>query len=74
MSDEEKMDNVRALPGVEKKDPMTDLLNLTIRNMVTIMELHKVRAKLYKHKFDELVAAGFTPAQAIELCKQGYLL
>ena len=74
MSEDEKRDNVRALPGAEKKDPMMDLLNLTIRNMVTIMELHKVRAKLYKHKYDELVAAGFTPEQAIELCKQGYML
>lgn len=41
------------------------------RQVPELMEYFAVRAKLTKAHFDGLVEAGFTPEQALELCKQG---
>lgn len=42
------------------------------RQMPELIEYAAIRAGLMKASFDGLVGAGFTPEQALELCKQGH--
>ena len=37
-----------------------------------IKEDNKIRAGIIKAKYDALISEGFTPAQALELCKVPY--
>lgn len=54
------------------KGPMTDI-GTHLKNMRAmkqeIHELSQLMAGITKKKFDALVAQGFTPEQALELCK-----
>ena len=37
-----------------------------------ITELNKLKAKAYRSMYDELIRQGFTEAQALELCANGW--
>lgn len=59
----------------DKRDKERVSIAQTIRQlkeeMVMRIELEQTLAKLTKAKFDALVREGFTPEQAIQLCKVG---
>jgi len=44
-------------------------LNLIKENLDTYLEFQQYQAIITKNKYDEFVKQGFTPEQALELCK-----
>lgn len=60
--------SVTPLPPVEA-NKLLEALSQLKRNLPAMIEYNQIDARLKRARFDALVAEGFTPAQAIELCK-----
>lgn len=60
-------DNVVDIPTVGNK--MIQILKDLKRNLDVHIEYVKVMSTVRKAKYDSLVKEGFTPEQALELCK-----
>lgn len=39
-------------------------------NMTALLEYERLNARLVREKYLSLIAVGFTPAEALELCKK----
>lgn len=63
------MSNVTLLDGEGKKDAMRDNLRDVQKNLEVILAAQRVTAVITRRKYLELVEQGFTPDQALALCK-----
>lgn len=61
-------DNITPLPQIEH-DKLVAAVEQLRRNLPHLVEYHKLDAKMKKAKYDALVAEGFHPVQALELCR-----
>ncbi len=59
---------IAALPQVEQ-DKLAASIAMLRRNMTMIIEHQALLAQIRKASYDLHVKQGFTPAQALELCK-----
>jgi hypothetical protein len=60
--------NVRALPQVET-DKLRAAVEKMRRTLPLLIEYYQIDAKIRKARYEALIAEGFNPAQALELCK-----
>jgi|WetSurMetagenome_2_1015567.scaffolds.fasta_scaffold157280_4 hypothetical protein len=63
------MADLKSFPGGGNVDEFKVAIRSMIMQLDTTIEYFQILAKLYKAKYDALVAEGFTPAQALELSK-----
>lgn len=63
------MSNVTALPQVDADDLRANVEKMK-RNFETMAEAQGVLMKLRKAAYDAAIDEGFTPDQALDLCKK----
>lgn len=63
------MSNLRAIDGNGVQDKARDELRKLQANMQIILEAQQCVAAITRAKYDALTTQGFTPSQALELCK-----
>lgn len=64
MRDDERVEAIGSL-GPEK---MKETIKILLEALPAQIEIVSIQAKLTRAKYESLVAAGFTEAQALELC------
>lgn len=62
------MSDIRALPTPEA-DKLRAAVEEMRRTLPLLTEYHQLDAKIKRAKYDALLAEGFSPNQALELCK-----
>ena len=60
--------SITSLPNVEL-DKLRAQVEQLKRQLPVLMEYHQLSAKLCRTRYDALVAEGFNPQQALELCR-----
>lgn len=63
------MINVTSIAGGSVPDKARDELRKLQANLQVILDSQEIFAQITRSKFDSLIAQGFTPDQALELCK-----
>ncbi len=61
-------DNVTAIPIIEQDKNVAMLENLK-RNLETIIETNQLIAKIRRASYLAYIEQGFTPEQALQLCR-----
>ena len=62
--------DLKSFKGKAKKNELKEAMRKFQEEMPNILENMALIANLTKAKYDSLVKEGFTPTQAIELCKK----
>lgn len=62
------MADITPLPNVEL-DKLRAAVEQMRRQLPLLIEYHQIDAKIRKARYEALIAEGFHPAQALELCK-----
>jgi len=62
--------DLKLLSGKGEKNKVKEDIRKVLANYNDIVKQMSVLAKMTKTKYDSLIAEGFTPAQALELCKK----
>jgi hypothetical protein len=63
------MSSLRSIKGGAAPDKMREEFRKMQDNLQIILESQECVAKYLRAKYEALLAQGFTPAQALELCK-----
>lgn len=63
------MSNLTKITGGGIPDKQQDEIRRLKANLDNILESQAILAQITRSKYDALIAQGFTPAQALELCK-----
>jgi len=61
--------NVTAITGSGKPDKFKEGLRYLKETLSDQLEYYQITAKLHRSKYEALIAEGFTPTEALELCK-----
>lgn len=65
-------DNVPSLAVIrndKQKDEQRETIHKLEANLPVILLAQRITAQITRHKYESLVAQGFTEQQALELCK-----
>lgn len=63
------MSGLRSIAGAGERDKVREEFRRLQASIQTILEAQTMYAQVTKAKYDALVKQGFTPMQALELCK-----
>jgi hypothetical protein len=61
-------DNITEIPNIERNNSVAQLEQFK-RNLPALLELAEYIAKVRYANYTQLIKAGFTPEQALVLCK-----
>jgi len=70
MTTEDDKVKIKVLQGNGTPDAILEALRRTRKNFDYMKEVIELNAELQLHKYKSLKKAGFTDAEALELCKQ----
>lgn len=66
--------NLRSIPGLGQNNEFKDAIEQIKNNLKTHIDFITIDAQLRRVKYNQLVKEGFTPEQAIELCKGSFFV
>lgn len=63
------MGDLKVFPGNNDVNKLKEAVRFFKESMSAQIEWYQLLAELHKAKYDSLISKGFTPQQALELCK-----